>query len=74
MATVTNDCEIFRVASVVTIGRGDDLSLFINVVPAKGLEPSRLAAGDFKFLVDPSNINGLGGHPKHDLTVNRPRT
>jgi hypothetical protein len=31
----------------------------INVVPASGVEPERLAAGDFKSLTYPNEVNGL---------------
>jgi hypothetical protein len=52
------ECEVTR--------RDAEFVYLFKVVPATSFELARLAAGDFKFLVDPSNINGLTREFSHE--------
>jgi hypothetical protein len=51
-------------------GRWYRILININVVPASGVEPERLAAGDFKSPTYPVQINDLGYFRKHEMTLN----
>jgi hypothetical protein len=46
------ECEVTR--------RDAEFVYLFNVVPAAGLEPARLAAGDFKSPTYPNEVKDLG--------------